>query len=1451
MGDLDGDNDLDAFVTHYLNDPNKIYLNDGKGGFLVNDLELGRFNSIDAALADLDNDGDLDLLETNSNIGVVVRWNLGELSFRDQIIWGRQKDKIFIDVADMNGDGQHDILVTSYDNKLSSTLTLLLNEGEGNFRPVTIAQDLPAQPKISRLKDMDKDGDMDIIFELENGEKQWYVNNFQGGASQIDNRPGLLVGMPPLQDNPTCPVIPIPYQVNDPENTPTYIRVEYSYSGGGQWFAAEVLSDTAKLRYKVICKNLDLEVRKDIFLWDTFASGFYGQSNNVVLRFTAQSQPIQAEIMHTVQYTNQVAGPYQTAPSVAVSPVFRVRGAQIQVFTETLDSPASGAAVYLLREGNQTAQLMGNPIANRPLTTDEQGYLNGRGSLIFGDKLLAMLPVSQTYRIPPQLVFDGSGSAEVKFSSAPVNKDLTAEFWFYPQSETGSLFSLGNQLKLSFARIAKTTAVTLTIAKQTLTYSLPLHDGKAHHLAISWDGSSKEARLTFDGEKTITDTFTAAPTFTNALLRLGEGYTGSLDEIRLWDVVRNRKQISETRFTSLSSNEPGLVGYWPIKNTDQRDVSDFSGNVQTMTLQGGTAVAYKPLYTLYHTSGTITNTDKVTSTINGVQFKTVITPGVQQLIVSEKNPLILFDLDVSLEWDARNDTNFLRDLQDSFRDASALLYDVSNGQMALGQINLFHDKAYWSTADIVIYADNSLRPSAAIGGVFNSPISETVKVADTKVTASKTITEAYRRGQIRMGTSWDPYGETTADLGAAWNRTLAHELAHYLLFLPDNYLGINNGGVFHLVNCPGSFMTTANDPSYSEFLTEVGWDKGECQSTLAATTTGRNDWATINKFYPMLFTPTKTISGPTDLPLAVTTLLPWAFTDQEPPFPARNFDIRSANGSNERLRLPNGQAYLIKTQGTIMPMPEDDDALAYLTDDQLIILGSPTGGGRLDVRGAAENDKLCLFDSSQGYAGCINQVTRNTVAVHVAQLWPALKWQPNVVAYALDATRVAVTVTQPLTDGDRLMVQLFPRHYGSVPGNAPATSFAYADDEQTLVYTAVLTMQLPAYETAVRVWVEPNKSCNEKAGNYTCLRESVTIFRLNPKEWEVTTNLNIQAPPGPLEYVPLTLGPNSLLIGGPDSSLVGGPDSSLVGGAGRVLWGNPDSSLVGGALILGNPDSSLVGGAGLTLRGNPDSSIVGGAEIIGNPDSSIVGGGNLEAAAPIISTDAQVVIYNKAGLFEKNGVESIQALATVPYIETHPWLVPVGQAYEVKLAEVKLADDKPAKDEPERFISFTYLQREVPEGYEHTLAVYFLPEKEENWIRQNDSVGFVENLIVTKLDKRDGIYAIMSTISLPELKGGEWNLLAYPLPDCRPWQEAPLASLADRVDGLLLVENQPQSGASALNSLPEAESSPEIVVEQLEPGRVYWIHITPGENIIPYLTPPIRKPNGEFRGCQN
>jgi hypothetical protein len=187
----------------------------------------------------------------------------------------------------------------------------------------------------------------------------------------------------------------------------------------------------------------------------------------------------------------------------------------------------------------------------------------------------------------------------------------------------------------------------------------------------------------------------------------------------------------------------------------------------------------------------------------------------------------------------------------------------------------------------------------------------------------------------------------------------------------------------------------------------------------------------------------------------------------------------------------------------------------------------------------------------------------------------------------------------------------------------------------------------------------------------------------------------------------------------------------------------------------------------------------------GGPINMPTGGPTTSSYAPILSADAQVVIYNSKGFFEDNGVISLQALPEVPQLPD--WLIPVGQAYHI--------ENSPTMTDS-RYISFNYLQRDVPEGFEDTLKIYFLPDCPEaalncvqQWQPVNSSQRFVENLVVAPLVTQtvsndsqqgsigqDGVYAVLSTLVMPQLQP-EWNLFSFPLLVTRTVESA-LASIA-------------------------------------------------------------------------
>jgi hypothetical protein len=189
--------------------------------------------------------------------------------------------------------------------------------------------------------------------------------------------------------------------------------------------------------------------------------------------------------------------------------------------------------------------------------------------------------------------------------------------------------------------------------------------------------------------------------------------------------------------------------------------------------------------------------------------------------------------------------------------------------------------------------------------------------------------------------------------------------------------------------------------------------------------------------------------------------------------------------------------------------------------------------------------------------------------------------------------------------------------------------------------------------------------------------------------------------------------------------------------------------------LLGTDDRALLGTDDRALLGTDDRALLG-ADVRGLYANSRALG------APMSSEDGGVTIFNRtSALTGDAGVESLEALPKPPGLPQ--WLTPVGQAYRFV-----------ASDETPRSIEFAYYQREVPEGYEHTLTIYYSPDEGATWVRLPTQRDPGENQVTAKAEQ-SGLYVLVAGVEIPFYTAG-WNLFAYPVPMDLPIGEA-LASL--------------------------------------------------------------------------
>lgn len=630
---------------------------------------------------------------------------------------------------------------------------------------------------------------------------------------------------------------------------------------------------------------------------------------------------------------------------------------------------------------------------------------------------------------------------------------------------------------------------------------------------------------------------------------------------------------------------------------------------------------------------------------------TVVSGATQTLTISQDNPLLLFDLAVALEWDARSDRQFVEQLSANLRRASELLYDWSNGQAALGRITIYHDAraqarpdgtSPWSDADVRIFATNRLRPNSAQGGIVSRAI------ADPKpISVSTPIT--YVPGSVNIAATWNRYGDTAGNLGEDWPRALAHELGHYLFFLNDNYVGVDEGRLVSVSGCAGVMADpyrTDDEKGYGEYhADDIEW-QSKCQETLSATETGRSDWETITTFYPRLKAPPPTepptrsiLLGPDILPIEVTQVSESAPVTPTTALEHPVFYLVGDESTDDKLRhtpfvdlqpAAGARAFLFKSK-----------LGAPCEYDRVVDLGRP----RLDqvlARGAQPGDLLCVTDPEHRRAGCSDNLAAGNDEVELKVLPEA--WQPDVMITPVTTLTPTVTVTglQVIVTGlpaVNLKGQLFPLD-GSATEIQP-----FSANGTTYTATFTLTDAVPSGHLVLQIHdrqIDPLDDC-----------------QIDDRPVRLVTDL--------------------------------------------TLGGSP--AFVHGKVVH----------------------------------------------APVLSNDGQVLLYGPGLNLENGQVALLHAVTRVP--QPPSWATVIGNAYRLAASSgVVLTGTS---------LSFSYLGNEVPSGEEGALNVYRWTD-EESWKRL-ETVRNPEQNVASAAINDQGLYALMSSteISLPH---AGWNLFGYPVP---------------------------------------------------------------------------------------
>lgn len=189
--DLDGDGDIDILAAGRGDTPIGWYKNlDGLGNFSsIIPLADSTYGSLSITAADLDNDGDMDILVAVFDADSIAWFeNLdGQGSFSEiKIINSSALKAKAAKAADLNGDGYKDILFVSRDdNKVAWHENLL---GNGEFGPEQIISTENIIPNGVEAGDIDNDGDIDVVsFSILGSPLVWFENLDGNGSFGNEN----------------------------------------------------------------------------------------------------------------------------------------------------------------------------------------------------------------------------------------------------------------------------------------------------------------------------------------------------------------------------------------------------------------------------------------------------------------------------------------------------------------------------------------------------------------------------------------------------------------------------------------------------------------------------------------------------------------------------------------------------------------------------------------------------------------------------------------------------------------------------------------------------------------------------------------------------------------------------------------------------------------------------------------------------------------------------------------------------------------------------------------------------------------------------------------------------------------------------------------------------------------------------------------------------------------
>lgn len=196
--DLDGDRDLDVVISNDRPDPKRIYLNDGAGHFgAAGTFGNPEWPTRNASVADLNGDGRPDIVVANRAGGRGANYlclNRGGGRFDDDCLAFSRESATTITPADVDGDGDIDLVVPNRDGGQSFVYRNTGQRGSPTFSAMPFGPS-DANVRIAAVADLDGDQRQDIVV----------IDEERGAAAYFGMREGGYTAAVPLDVRTSVP----------------------------------------------------------------------------------------------------------------------------------------------------------------------------------------------------------------------------------------------------------------------------------------------------------------------------------------------------------------------------------------------------------------------------------------------------------------------------------------------------------------------------------------------------------------------------------------------------------------------------------------------------------------------------------------------------------------------------------------------------------------------------------------------------------------------------------------------------------------------------------------------------------------------------------------------------------------------------------------------------------------------------------------------------------------------------------------------------------------------------------------------------------------------------------------------------------------------------------------------------------------------------------------------